>query len=123
MLRSCKAPSALVALVLVACAHGGSTTSHIPAGRAAQPFGWPERLVATGGAAPATAMAAPGGRAAQPFGWPESLVDASGGPISAAPATAYVGGRAAQPFGWPEQPMARKAPATTTCAREPSHAQ
>lgn len=119
MFRSCMVSSALAALALVGCAHGANTASHVPGGRAAQPFGWPESLVDTTAAVPATSMPAPGGRAGQPFGWPERLVSASSGPISAAPATAHVGGRAAQPFGWPEQSIVqREAAAATTCARE-----
>ena len=103
MSRSYNVPSAVAALVLTACAHGGaSAVNHSPAARAAQPFGWPERLVSEP-AGPVTIVAAPAGRAAQPYGWPTSLGGASSGPISEEPATLYAGGRAAQPFGWPER--------------------
>lgn len=105
--------SALAALVLAACAHGG-TVARPPAGRAAQPFGWPRTLADSAQPeGPVTLTAAPGGRAAQPFGWPDSLRPATTAPLSKSPATAYVGGRAAQPFGWPEQPIAQKKQATT----------
>jgi hypothetical protein len=129
MSRVDQGSSALAALVLVACAHGGSTAVHVPAGRAAQPFGWPERLVDVSEVAkPVTVMSAPGGRAAQPFGWPESLAgttsDApSKAPVTAgAPATAYHGGRAAQPFGWPEQLIAQEDVARQGSRRETSTA-
>jgi hypothetical protein len=125
MVRSSyKVGGALAALGLIACAHGGritTTTSHIPAGRAAQPFGWPESLVNTPEAQPVTVAAAPGGRAAQPFGWPARLVGAYAGPLSTEPATAYVGGRAAQPFSWREEPVA-KTPAEIASARGGSSA-
>jgi hypothetical protein len=126
MVRSIyKVGVALAALGLVACAHGGSattTTSHIPAGRAAQPFGWPESLVDAPEARPVTVAAAPGGRAAQPFGWPTRLGGASSGPLSTEPAMAHLGGRAAQPFSWREEPVAKK-PADIASARERSNTQ
>ena len=46
MFGSHRASSALAALVLTACAHGGGGAgSSVYGGRAAQPFGWPEQLL------------------------------------------------------------------------------
>jgi hypothetical protein len=103
MSRSHRAAGALSALVLVACAHGGSApTRHVPAGQAAQPQSW-NTTWSSESESPQVATGAPGmgGRAAQPFGWPENLAEASG-PSENPPAAAYQGGRAGQPFGWPE---------------------
>jgi hypothetical protein len=101
MSRSSRLSCALLTLAVGACAHGGGavrTTS--VSGRAAQPFGWPEQLVAAPAARP-TLTGAPGGRAAQPFGWPERLANA--GEDHVEPLTgSRLGARAAQPFGWPE---------------------
>jgi hypothetical protein len=99
---SLRLSSALLALAIGACAHTGSSArGSTLSARAAQPFGWPEALVAAATTNP-TLKGAPAGRTAQPFGWPERLANASpeGNPE---PLTgSNLGGRAAQPFGWPE---------------------